>query len=46
MLAAGNGNLFDFTNKSLLPRLHRLNTDIHIGLPSSAASRKQHMLSA
>lgn len=44
LFAAGDGKLFDFINKELLPHLHGLDTDSRTGLPNPAASRKQRII--
>ena len=44
LFAAGDGALFDFINKELLPHLHSLDIDIRTGLPNPAASRKQRIM--
>jgi len=44
LFAAGDGKLFDFINKQLLPHLHSLDTDARTGLPNPAASRKQRII--
>jgi type I restriction enzyme M protein len=44
LFAAGDGKLFDFINKQLLPHLHSLDTDYRTGLPNPAASRKQRII--
>jgi len=44
LFAAGDGKLFDFINKKLLPHLHSLDTDTRTGLPNPAASRKQRIM--
>jgi type I restriction enzyme M protein len=44
LFAAGDGRLFDFINKQLLPHLHSLDTDARTGLPNPAASRKQRII--
>lgn len=44
LFAAGDGKLFEFINKELLPHLHSLDIDIHTGLPNPAASRKQRIM--
>lgn len=44
LFAAGDGKLFDFINKDLLPHLHGLDTDPRTGLANSAASRKQRII--
>jgi type I restriction enzyme M protein len=38
LFAAGDGKLFDFINKELLPHLHGLDIDARTGLPNPAAS--------
>lgn len=44
LFAAGDGKLFDFINKELLPYLHSLDIDTRTGLPNPAASRKQRIM--
>ena len=44
LFAAGDGKLFDFINKQLLPHLHGLDIDTRTGLPNPAASRKQRII--
>lgn len=44
LFAAGDGKLFDFINKELLPYLHSLDIDPQTGLPNPAASRKQRIM--
>jgi type I restriction enzyme M protein len=44
LFAAGDGKLFEFINKELLPHLHNLDIDIRTGLPNPAASRKQRIM--
>ncbi|GGA67639.1 hypothetical protein GCM10011521_02230 [Arenimonas soli] len=44
LFAAGDGKLFDFINKELLPHLHSLDIDTRTGLPNPAASRKQRII--
>lgn len=44
LFAAGDGFLFDFINKELLPHLHSLDTDPRTGLPNPNASRKQRIM--
>lgn len=44
LFAAGDGRLFDFINKDLLPHLHGLDIDVRTGLPNPAASRKQRII--
>lgn len=44
LFAAGDGKLFEFINKKLLPHLHSLDIDTHTGLPNPAASRKQRIM--
>jgi type I restriction enzyme M protein len=44
LFAAGDGKLFDFINKELLPHLHSLDIDIRTGLPNPAATRKQRIM--
>lgn len=44
LFAAGDGKLFDFINKELLPHLHSLDIDMRTGLPNPAASRKQRIM--
>jgi type I restriction enzyme M protein len=44
LFAAGDGRLFEFINKELLPHLHSLDMDTRTGLPNPAASRKQRIM--
>jgi type I restriction enzyme M protein len=44
LFAAGDGKLFDFINKELLPHLHGLDIDARTGLPNPSASRKQRII--
>jgi len=44
LFAAGDGKLFDFINKELLPHLHGLDIDLRTGLPNPSASRKQRII--
>ncbi len=44
LFAAGDGKLFDFINKELLPHLHSLDIDTRTNLPNPAASRKQRIM--
>jgi type I restriction enzyme M protein len=44
LFAAGDGKLFDFINKELLPHLHGLDIDVRTGLPNPAASPKQRII--
>jgi type I restriction enzyme M protein len=44
LFAAGDGKLFDFINKELLPALHALDIDLRTGLPNPAASPKQRII--
>ena len=44
LFAAGDGKLFDFINKELLPHLHSLDFDQRTGLPNPSASRKQRII--
>jgi type I restriction enzyme M protein len=44
LFAAGDGKLFEFINKELLPHLHSLDIDTRTGLPNPAASRKQRIM--
>ena len=44
LFAGGDGKLFDFINKQLLPHLHGLDIDTRTGLPNPAASRKQRII--
>lgn len=44
LFAAGDGRLFDFINRELLPHLHGLDMDARTGLPNPAASRKQRII--
>ncbi|MFM2055685.1 MAG: hypothetical protein RLY71_70 [Pseudomonadota bacterium] len=41
---AGDGKLFEFINKELLPYLHSLDTDPRTNLPNPAASPKQRII--
>jgi type I restriction enzyme M protein len=41
LFAAGDGKLFDFINKDLLPNLHSLDVDPRTGLPMPGATPKQ-----
>jgi type I restriction enzyme M protein len=43
-IAAGDGRLFDFINKELLPHLHALDVDLRTNLPNPAASPKQRII--
>ncbi|WP_027908931.1 N-6 DNA methylase [Pseudomonas sp. URMO17WK12:I4] len=40
----GDGSLFDFINRKLLPHLHALDVDSKTGLPNPAASAKQRII--
>lgn len=44
LFAAGDGKLFDFINKELLPHLHGLDVDLRTGLPNPAATPKQRII--
>lgn len=44
LFEAGDGKLFDFINKELLPHLHGLDIDAQTGLPNAAASSKQRII--
>lgn len=44
LFAAGDGRLFDFINKELLPHLHGLDVDLRTGLPNPAATPKQRII--
>ncbi len=44
LFASGDGRLFDFINKELLPHLHGLDIDARTGLPNPSASRKQRII--
>jgi type I restriction enzyme M protein len=44
LFAAGDGKLFEFINKDLLPHLHSLDADPQTGLPNPGASRKQRIM--
>lgn len=44
LFAAGDGKLFDFINKELLPHLHSLDVDPRTGLPMPGASPKQRII--
>lgn len=44
LFAAGDGKLFDFINKELLPHLHGLDVDPRTGLPDPAATPKQRII--
>jgi type I restriction enzyme M protein len=44
LFAAGDGKLFDFINKELLPYLHSLDVDPRTGLPMSGATPKQRII--
>ena len=44
LFAAGDGKLFDFINKELLPHLHALDVDLRTGLPNPAATPKQRII--
>jgi len=44
LFASGDGKLFDFINKELLPHLHGLDIDARTGLPNPSASRKQRII--
>lgn len=44
LFAAGDGSLFDFINKELLPHLHSLDVDPRTGLPMPGATPKQRII--
>jgi type I restriction enzyme M protein len=44
LFAAGDGRLFDFINKELLPHLHSLDVDPRTGLPMPGATPKQRII--
>jgi type I restriction enzyme M protein len=44
LFAAGDGKLFDFINKELLPHLHSLDVDPRTGLPMPGATPKQRII--
>jgi type I restriction enzyme M protein len=44
LFAAGEGKLFEFINKELLPHLHNLDIDVRTGLPNPAATPKQRII--
>ncbi len=44
LFAAGDGKLFDFINKDLLPHLHSLDIDPRTGLPKPGATPKQRII--
>lgn len=44
LFAEGDGRLFEFINKELLPHLHGLDMDTRTGLPNAHASRKQRII--
>ena len=44
LFAAGDGKLFDFINKDLLPHLHGLDVDLRTGLPNPGATSKQRII--
>lgn len=44
LFAAGDGRLFDFINKQLLPHLHSLDVDPRTGLPMPGATPKQRII--
>jgi len=44
LFAKGDGKLFDFINKDLLPHLHGLDIERRSGLPNPAATRKQRVI--
>jgi len=44
LFAAGDGRLFDFINKELLPYLHALDVDTRTGLPNPAANPRQRII--
>lgn len=44
LFAAGDGKLFEFINKELLPHLHALDVDVRTGLPNTTATAKQRII--
>jgi type I restriction enzyme M protein len=44
LFAAGDGRLFDFVNKELLPHLHSLDVDPRTNLPMPGATPKQRII--
>lgn len=44
LFAAGDGKLFDFINKELLPHLHALDVDPRTNIPNPSASPKQRII--
>jgi type I restriction enzyme M protein len=44
LFAAGDGKLFEFINKELLPHLHGLDIDARTNMPNPSASRKQRII--
>src|SRR5687768_12028747 len=44
LFAQGDGKMFDFINKELLPHLHGLDIDKRTGLPNPTASSKQRII--
>jgi len=44
LFAAGDGKLFDFINRELLPALHSLDIDARTRLPNPAATPKQRII--
>lgn len=44
LFAAGDGKLFEFINKELLPHLHSLDVDRRTNLPNPAATPKQRII--
>ncbi|MGY3532181.1 N-6 DNA methylase [Bradyrhizobium sp. USDA 4452] len=44
LFAAGDGKLFEFINKALLPHLHSLDIDMRTGLPNPTAAPKQRVI--
>jgi type I restriction enzyme M protein len=44
LFAAGDGKLFDYINKELLPHLHGLDMDLRTGLPNQTATPKQRIV--
>lgn len=44
LFAAGDGKLFDFINKELLPHLHELDVDPRTNLPNPGATPKQRII--
>lgn len=44
LYAAGDGKLFEFINKQLLPHLHSLDIDLRTNLPNPGATPKQRII--